>query len=516
MKIDIIALRAKPAPAQSLAFRWLAAFSPYVLILIACLPSLLVRLDSYPPPWFDEGYKLNAAYTLANEGQYATYTVNGYIPFDPGISSGPADVIPVALNFQWFGVSVNAARAVSVMFTMIAIMSLHSVAGYLYGQPAALFMVLAMIAFPTVSDTGLLLIGRQILGEPAALALVALGLWLWFSSWEHNSIMLSILAGVAIGLGLLSKTQIAIALVPALMIIAAARWWRNRFSPVILFTPIVLIVAIFAGWMLIGSMATSPDIRQMNSALLMDAIRSNLLTGLFGRTLTLPALLIIVVMGSAAAGALGRWWRIPASKRLSHNQQWAEATLTVFVILSAGWFTLFSVGWPRYAYAGLVIALLLAGKLAWDVLKKWTQIETNNWIYASSIAGLVVLALFNNLYPAFQQPTMKPVKQMAGYIAQAVPANAVIETWEWELDALSGHRAYHHPDQAYLFLAIRQFSHDRRTFDLQYDGLQADPDYLVAGKMSDWTGIYPADMLEADFRLVTTFGSYRLYERSRS
>lgn len=512
MKSDV-AVRARPAVLESLSIKWLVLFLPYLLILTVCLPALLTRLDSYPPLWFDEGYKLNAAYTLALDGQYASYTVNGYNPFDPGISSGPADVIPVALNFRAFGASINAARAVSIVFTMVAVLALHTIASYLYGQIAALFIVLGMVAFPAISDTGLLLIGRQILGEPAALALIAVGLWLWFSSWERHSLQLSLMAGVAMGLGVLSKTQVAIALVPALFAIAALRWWRTRFSLPILTAPLVMTIAIFIGWMLIGKLATPPEIQTLNSELLMDAIRSNLLTGLFGRTLTLPAMLIVAVMGAAVLGAGWRLWFASGTARLSSNRHWAELTLALFVAFSAGWFAIFSVGWPRYAYVGLVIALLLCGKLAWDILEKFIGISTRQWALAGTVWGLVLLGLFNNIYPALQQSPATPVKEMARYIAQAVPADAVIETWEWELDALSGHREYHHPGQAYLFMAIRQFSHEKRNFELAYDPLQADPDYLVTGTMSDWTGIYPPEVLERDFVLVVAFGNYRLYRR---
>ena len=60
---------------------------------------------------------------------------------------------------------------------------------------------------------------------------------------------------------------------------------------------------------------------------------------------------------------------------------------------------------------------------------------------------------------------------------------------------------------------IRQFSHEKSSFNLDYDPLQADPDYLVTGTMSDWTGIYPPEILERDFTLVVAFGNYRLYRR---
>lgn len=104
---------------------------------------------------------------------------------------------------------------------------------------------------------------------------------------------------------------------------------------------------------------------------------------------------------------------------------------------------------------------------------------------------------------------------MADYIRRAIPRQAVIESWAWELDALSSHWQYHHPHQRYLFLAIRQFSHNQKPFDLDYDLLQADPDYLITDQFSSWTHIYQPEAIRANFIELAEIGTYRLYQRIR-
>ena len=80
---------------------------------------------------------------------------------------------------------------------------------------------------------------------------------------------------------------------------------------------------------------------------------------------------------------------------------------------------------------------------------------------------------------------------------------------------LSGHRQFHHPEQALLFKAIRQISH-HQPFNLTYDALQANPDYLVMGIFGAWTNIYSEATLKQDFTLVADFGVYSVYKRVKA
>ncbi len=82
------------------------------------------------------------------------------------------------------------------------------------------------------------------------------------------------------------------------------------------------------------------------------------------------------------------------------------------------------------------------------------------------------------------------------------------------MDPLVGRlETIHHPHQRYLFEAIRQFSHTETAFDLHYDGLQADPDYLIIGSFAEWTDIYPYEMVEQHFEELAQFGIYTIYKR---
>jgi hypothetical protein len=78
----------------------------YLLLLAVSVPCLTVNLVHHPALWFDEGYKINAAWTFAEHGVYGTETVSGPLPFDAGISAGPMVILPLALVFEIVGVGI--------------------------------------------------------------------------------------------------------------------------------------------------------------------------------------------------------------------------------------------------------------------------------------------------------------------------------------------------------------------------------------------------------------------------
>lgn len=498
---------------QAVAHRgnWLVVVG-YGLYLLLNLSLLTFRLDTYPAVWFDEGYKMNAALTLAETGIFGTRTLRGELPFDPGISSGPADVIPAALSFRWLGAGVLPARWVSVAFTLLASAALLSLATYLYGFWPGLLAALLVSAWPAIGGVSYLLIGRQVLGEPAALALILVGLRLWFAGWRREHIYFEAAAGLFIGIGILSKTQVAITLLPALLVIGLARWHRRRTPVLKAFLPTILALLVLGAWMLVGRLMTSAAVQQENSAMLSEAVSTNLLTPLLGQALTGSALLLIGIMLAGTAGGLWYVWRPAECQTSISNRRWAAGTLVLFVMLTLLWFALFSIGWPRYAFFGLVVALLLLGRGVMS-LAHWLKLRAKLPHWAAALA-LMVAAVVTNVLPAARYDQDGQAAQaIADYIKQHVPIQAVIETWEWELTALSGDHNYHLPHQRYLFEAIRQFSRGQ-AFDLQYDVLQADPDYLVVGTFGAWTNIYPGAEIAAHFTPEARFGAYTLYRRT--
>jgi len=298
----------------------------------------------------------------------------------------------------------------------------------------------------------------------------------------------------------------AIGLVPALFVVGIWRWLRERKGARYLFAPSIMVVIVFLAWMLLGRLLTPFDISQQSSILLMDAIRTNIFTNLFGKNLDSQALFVIGLM---LVGTLTSVWRISQTKSIG-EQQWIELILVLFTLFIMVWFAVFSIGWVRYAYAGMIVGLFLIGRFIWGLL---TGILSKRNHLSMGLVGVVaIVAVGINFYVISNGVVAPDAQKTAEYIATAIPKDAVIETWEWELDMLSEHRQFHHPQQALLFEAIRQNSH-HMNFNLTYNALQANPDYLIVGTFSTWTRIYPNWMLKYFFTPVATFGVYTVYKR---
>lgn len=192
-----------------------------------------------------------------------------------------------------------------------------------------------------------------------------------------------------------------------------------------------------------------------------------------------------------------------------------ELAIAASVALAAIWFVVFSVGWVRYVFVPLTLALLLLGGASRDFFCGLTASRPSaaRPLYRVAAVVLFLIAMGTQGARVLRPPPSGDAAAMAGFIGEHVPREAVVETWEWELDALSSHWQYSHPHQRYLFEAIRQRAAGAEPRILDYDLLAADPDFLVRGSFSDWTHIY--DTIEPHFEPVVEFGTYRLYRRRR-
>jgi len=490
--------------------RWAICLLGFLLLA----PALLWRLAEYPTVGFDEGYRLSAARTLAVRGIYGTTTTRGDLPFDPGYSSGPVELLTHAALYRLFGPSIWAPRLSIALITMVCVGVACSLLRQLSDARTAILAILTVLAAPTLEGTSLIFLGRQILGEAPALLFILLGFWLLLRAWAGRQVPSAIGAGLAFGLAITSKGQYAIVLTPVLIMMAAALGWR-RAQPwrVALATPITMLW-FYVTWQSLSYALTPEAVRAENRVMLLDAVQTNLITPLFGRGLTTSAWVIAVIMFLSAIWPLRRFLR---RWRRAQPRHWLEVTLALYVLATAGWFVFLSIGWPRYAFAGWVIALLLVGLWVYPVVR-WLQMRLPQFmrpaLNLNVLASFLAVAIFlAHLLPIAQFNQSLQLENTAHYIQTHIPREAVIETWEWELDAFTDHWNIHHPHQRYLFLAIRQFMHDRRPFDLQYDALQANPAYLIVGPMARWTGIYSAQQLSSEFIEIASFEGYVIYQR---
>jgi hypothetical protein len=488
-----------------------------ILILLGVsVPSLTWRLSTCPPPWFDEGLRTNLARTVVERGVYGTATVEGIHAFDPATSTGPADIGLIAASFRLFGIGTVQARAPIALFGIVGILFLYLLAAWLWGERAALVVALVALAMPRLQHVNLIAMARQVMGETPSMALGFASLWLLFRSWEGGRLWSAGLAGAAAMLAFYSKGQEAITgLLPAIAVAEWARSRRHGFEWPRLASLCGGAAVVGGVWWGVQLASTTPELRRENLDIIRDQVWTQFLI-LGPRAFIAGTWRVFAVL--AAAFALGaallarRWQPLHAAP----PQQFALLGLLAGLGTTAVWYIGLSTGWARYAYFGLALGGLFLGQTGYEMLswlrRRWPAAKRR--LYPAAVVSLAISALAVNLSLLRTCPETPFAREMAERIRALVAPDEVVESSEWEVDALSGHWNYHHPTQRETTQAIAHFTAGRRP-ELSYDALAADPDYLLAGTFSGYCRLYDADMVKAHFQLVETIGPYRLWRRDR-
>jgi len=157
------------------------------------------NLTNYPTIWWDEAIFSEAAANLVQHGRYA-FTVqspNQLVDFDFRISAGPAVILPVALAYKLFGVSLLSGRLVAGAYLVLTFLALFLGAQRLWGSVTALLAV--ALAF---LGTDVFFWGRSVLGDIPALGLFLCATWFLIRGFECRSLWPLFWGGDICGAGL--------------------------------------------------------------------------------------------------------------------------------------------------------------------------------------------------------------------------------------------------------------------------------------------------------------------------
>lgn len=219
---------------RTLLDKWRVAF---LALAISYGLILLFSLTHYPLEW-DEVVHLNGALSLLS-GHFVTYINNAFYPplFDGA----------TAFSFNIFGVSLLSARFLSVIFSVLSLSVIFELAYSMYGGKIGLISTVLLAVMP-----GYFWLSRMALLETMLLFFFTLALlffYYWLKDKKDRYIFLS---GLSIGLGILTKYQMVIALIViAVSILFLARGQLkkafSRFSLLVATT-----VAVVAPWVLVA------------------------------------------------------------------------------------------------------------------------------------------------------------------------------------------------------------------------------------------------------------------------
>ena len=504
-------------PTSVFAALW--AYAVKAIALAALLFLAVYNLTEWPLTWFDEGSHLHVPKTFVRYGVYADYSSEGFRHYGPTIGVGPTVMLPVAAAFQLFGIGLLQARVVMVLFLLAAIASFFALTRTLSNAPVAWAATALLVATRAIS---LLEFGRQVLGEVPGLFFMLAGLAVWFAAWERAGWGRLLLAGLLLGLAMVTKQQYLLVLGPALL----GAWvlnliWHRSAPQRVFLVPGLVSGLCFAAWQAVlivalGPATTADNLAQYRAftsgaALVfsIDLMQRGLIELLRPSVflwLLLPALAYGVKLSLPRTAAGHRW-----------------ATLFVLVIWNLVWYIVASVSWIRYAFPALAVASLFIAQWVYD----WTHGFKVEWeaLRAPSAPALARFGLLMWMGLAIvgpvaitareiAQPPFNAPRAMAEYMNSHVSPEAVVETWEPEMGFLTDHH-YHFPPQILLNTAVKFIWQNGAPPAAEYAFVQTEsPGYVLVGSFARWVQMYPDELLSGAYHLETEIGDYQLYVRN--
>jgi len=497
---------------------WLAAAAAILFLSV-------YHLGVYPTTWYDEGSHLHVPKTLVQTGVYADRSSEGFRYFGPTNGVGPTVMLPIAGVFKVLGIGLIQARLVMVGYLILALAAFGGLAYRLGRARVALFAVLFLVSAPGVS---FLEYGRQVLGEVPGLFFLTAGLAIWFGGWGRTDHRKLVVAGLLLGLSTVTKNQYLLVIAPTL----AAAWFLNwiyyrQVSHRTFLIPAVTAGLLYAGWQAVILVFLGPGTWSENLSMLSRATGGAAFV--FSPELIRRSLGQLVGSGGYfgfifAAILYGGWLAWP---RTRDGQRWG--IVSILILANLAWFVIASISWLRYAFPGLAFASLLMARLFDDITRevqiapgallkkiraggKGSVQALGRTVIGAVMIGMIVAPLGHAARPILFPPTDYPA-QMAVYLDEHVPEDAVIETWEPEMGFLTDHR-YHYPPQSLLNTAVGYIWLNGRppseTYSLNEIG---SPDYVLVGAFSSWVNLYPEALLTNAFSEVQRIGGYTLYQR---
>ncbi len=443
--------------------------------------------------------------------------------FDPALQTGPLVIFPIAFTFKLFGIGLFQARFVTSLLSLLCLFVYYRLTLVLYGRLAAIFATTLLLFFAAGNEfVSFLFLGRQVLGETAALFFFLAGLLLWFKSWEHKSWKVLTGAGLLFGAAMITKSQFNL-LTPLIIFLS---WlfgflflkllrWRD------LLIPAVLCAALMLGWYTYQIVNVGSHQFFLNAAVLRAGMKLHVLDP-FSLPKMRTALSTLWQAGYVfwgGSGLLYAFWSIglpmPPLMRLQ------RATLLISLTVWLGWYVGASIGWARYAFVAVALSHILYAALLSDIVTNRavffrTRVLSPRLKFA--ITGpflLIALWMVVSSYPLVFQILSNRNQSYFGfacYLNETIPPGTVVESWEWELDLITQVN-YHHPPTSVTNAATDSlWTRDPNSKPvLDYEFRHSKPEYVIIGPFARWTGLYNSIILSSESKFQAAIGEYELY-----
>lgn len=427
-----------------------AGIHPLIVIAGLFFAALLAfpNLDVYPWAAPDEMHHLVVAKNLAVHGEYASGSLErGFKRFDAYDSVGPAVIVPVALVFNVFGVSVWSARMVMALYFLALCLAAYWFVKPVFGHVAGLFcMFLIPMAFSSIY------LGRTLYGEVPGLCFILLGLSVWRCAFQPGKSWLGLPAGIVFGLAILCKTILVLAAFPALGVLMFDRLSHKRLGWTMVVLPMAGAAGMVGGWLGIVSwfgsssgtaggtwglyqhyllFGLAPAWHEFQKTLLMYPLTHLVLLAAILSVLTIPFFLRYdppMVFLMLCAGFFAYWWLFFTPGQLPRYLWYCYATagmclgISLYLFLAQGRWIMLRV---------LTAVVLVVPFLSWTG-RQAREVYTNKEMQAETalahyISGLPAPAKIATTFP----PLCNSMLFLTGRtVHSGDPENALLATYD--------------------------------------------------------------------------------------
>ncbi len=484
-----------------------------VMLGALILAGSFYNLANYPTLWWDEAIFSETAANLVQHGRYA-FTVQSpdqLNDLDFRISAGPAVILPVALAYKLFGVSLVPGRLVAGLYLVLAFLGLFLAARRLWGPGAALLAVaLALLG------TDVFYWGRSVLGDVPALGLFLLGTWFLIRGFDRRSSWPLFLGGLCLGLAFDAKEFYGLAFLPPLGIMVRHYWREPRRRWRALLAYISGLALPLLAYLLLKTIILGSPVE----AVLHFLQQKKLLCHEFFTPLTIgrlypESLLYLLKHPLFWLGILGAFWVWRKESLSSGVRLWVwNFILWCLVYLTA-------VYWHRFALPALFLAAPMAAHFLLRAVDRLTAHLTPRpaaWLPAGIIlAFLIMFFPWSGLDYLGQVVTYgnSPPDKLVKFLRTHVPMNCLIETPEYELAFLDDeHRIHLMP--SYFFVEatpdkVVLFNPRAKPYDFDRVGA----DVLILGRFGKgvFEEVYPARLVARGWRRLAQVDYYDIYVR---
>jgi hypothetical protein len=499
------------------------------ILLIAFFEA--IHLESVPPFSWDEGWTLSVAQNWVERGFYGRLLMGE--PVASGLEASVTVTGLVALTFRLLGVGLWQGRTVGLVCFTGALVFLYFLAARIYDRVVAKISIavvfLGATIFPQLHP---ILSARQVLAEMPMLFFI-LGGYVAFYFVLSRSLWFMPLAVVLWAAGAITKGQappfLAVSLLlPLLVTILSAQWKVARIIVCGLVSTVVVAKAILwlqilifrqYGWSrtglpdIYGVVAFVPDLEIRWLALQVSAF-------------LLPTILGLLYQTRKSLN-LTTWTEVRSDVDI------LRITMLGFTGSWLIWYIFLSNAYPRYALPANFVGSMFAAELLRDLLDKRIEVFSGSLAKRSKktkfLQGIVnpelLLALLfitvwplstlKMLYHVYSVEGDTSVKQVAQFLNTQTRSDAVVETYDSEVQFLLSRRYHFPPDQVHLDLIRRAMVGHKQRIAIDYDPLAANPDYLVVGDFIKGLRLYDPVIRSNAFRLIQSFNKYDIYERVR-